>query len=280
MRKAAARTTIREHNPALRIITALVMITVTLCCMIPFLYIIAMSFSSSSAITNNRVFLWPVDFTLDAYRSVFNYPHFFRAYAYTLIYAFGGTFISLAVMSLFAYPLSKDWLKGRSFSMKLVVFSMFFTGGMIPNYLLVSSLHLTGSVWAMLIPFAINQFCLIILINFFKSIPAEVEEAAKIDGLSYFGILLRIVLPLSRQRQHHGSGRRRERRTIRAGNFSQGRRHPCILDSDHPSLSVPPEVFCQGHEYWSRKRLIPCSHFQALIIPAVSGIAWQETSAH
>lgn len=198
MRKAAARTTIREHNPALRIITALVMITVTLCCMIPFLYIIAMSFSSSSAITNNRVFLWPVDFTLDAYRSVFNYPHFFRAYAYTLIYAFGGTFISLAVMSLFAYPLSKDWLKGRSFIMKLVVFSMFFTGGMIPNYLLVSSLHLTGSVWAMLIPFAINQFCLIILINFFKSIPAEVEEAAKIDGLSYFGILLRIVLPLSR----------------------------------------------------------------------------------
>ncbi len=198
MRKYVSKNKIRERNPVLRLITVLVMILAVLCCLLPFLYIIAMSFSSASAITNNRVFLWPVGFNLDAYRSVFRYPHFFRAYGYTLLYTVGGTLISLVVMSLFAYPLSKDWLKGQKFIMKLVVFSMFFTGGMIPNYLLVSSLHLTGSVWAMLIPFAVNQFCLIILVNFFKSIPSEIEDAAMIDGLGYFGILFRIVLPLSR----------------------------------------------------------------------------------
>ena len=74
---------------------------------------------------------------------------------------------------------------------------MFFSGGMIPNYLLVSGLRLTGTVWAMLIPFAVNQFYLIILVNFFKALPTEIEEAVIIDGLGYFGILVRIVLPLS-----------------------------------------------------------------------------------
>lgn len=198
MGKSANKSVIRRRNSILEIVTAIVMITVSLCCIVPFLYIIAISLSSVSAITNNRVLLWPVGFNLDSYRSVLNYPHFFRAYGYTIIYTIGGTVISLALMSLFAYPLSKDWLKGQRFIIKLVVFSMFFTGGMIPNYLLVSSLHLTGTIGAMLIPFAINQFCLIILINFFRSIPTEIEEAAMIDGLGYFGILIRMILPLSR----------------------------------------------------------------------------------
>ena len=188
---------IHDHNPVLSFVTGLVMIIVVVACTIPFLYIIAMSFSSSVAITNNRVYLWPVDFNIEAYRSVFNYPNFFKAYAHTLLYTSGGTFLALIMMVLFAYPLSKDWLKGQKFVMRMVVFSMFFSGGMIPNYLLISNLHLTGSIWAMLIPFAINQFNLIILINFFKSLPTEIEEAAIIDGLGYFGILFRIVLPLS-----------------------------------------------------------------------------------
>ncbi len=188
---------IKEHNFALNFFTYLVMFIVVLACVIPFLYIIAMSFSSSSAITNNRVSLWPVDFNIEAYKTIYEYPNFFRAYGYTFLYTFSGTAIALFMMVLFAYPLSKDWLKGQKFAMKLVVFSMFFSGGLIPNYLLINSLHLVGTVWAMLIPYAINQFNLIILINFFKSLPNELEEAAIIDGLSYFGILLRIVLPLS-----------------------------------------------------------------------------------
>ena len=98
---------------------------------------------------------------------------------------------------MFAYPLSKDYLLGHKFFIKLVVISMFFAGGMIPNYLLVSSLHLTGTRWAMLLPFCISQFNLIIMVNAFKGLPHELEEAALIDGLGYWGILRRIVVPLS-----------------------------------------------------------------------------------
>ncbi len=188
---------IREHNPILNTVIFIVMAVVVIACTIPFLYIIAMSFSSPAAITNNRVSLWPVDFTLEAYKSIYEYPHFFRAYGYTFLFTFGGTAIALVMMILFAYPLSKDWLAGQSIVMKLVIFSMFFSGGLIPNYLLINSLHLVGTIWAILIPYAVNQFNLIILINFFKSLPNELEEAAIIDGLSYFGILVRIILPLS-----------------------------------------------------------------------------------
>ncbi len=166
-------------------------------CLIPFVYIIALSFSSPQAIVNNQVSLWPVGFNLKAYAQIFSYPNFFRAYGNTLIYTILGTIISLTMMVLFAYPLSKKQIRGHGFFMKLVVFFMFFSGGLIPNYLLVSSLHLTNTRWAMLIPFAINQFNLIILISFFRTIPVELEEAAIIDGLNYGGILLRVALPLS-----------------------------------------------------------------------------------
>ena len=187
---------IKDKSPALDALIWFVMIFVLLACVLPFLYIIAMSFSSSRAILNNRVSLWPVEFNVEAYRQVFAYPNFFKAYVNTLIYTFFGTLISLCMMVLFAYPLSKNRLKGQSLVMKLVVFSMFFGGGLVPNYLLISSLKLTGTVFAIILPFAINQFNLIILINFIRSLPEELEEAARIDGLNYFGILIRIILPL------------------------------------------------------------------------------------
>lgn len=164
---------------------------------VPFIYMIALSFSSPKAIINNQVTFWPVGFNLEAYSQIFSYPNFFRAYGNTFIYTVGGTLIALIMNILFAYPLSKNFLRGNSIFMRMVVFSMFFSGGLIPTYLLISSLGLTGSRWAMLIPFAINPFNLIILINFFKTIPHEIEEAALIDGLGYAGILRKIVLPLS-----------------------------------------------------------------------------------
>ncbi len=194
---SARKNRIKERSILLDIVIYFVMFLVIAVCLIPFLYIIAMSFSSSNAILANKVSLWPVEFNIEAYRQIFNYPNFFRAYGNTLLYTSCGTLITLSMTVLFAYPLSKSQLKGQKFAMKLVVFSMFFSGGLVPNFLLVSNLKLTGTVWAMLLPFAINQFNLIILINFFKSLPEEIEEAALIDGLGYFGILFRIVLPLS-----------------------------------------------------------------------------------
>lgn len=164
---------------------------------IPFVYMIALSFSSAKAIINNQVSFWPVDFTADAYRQVFAYPNFYQAYGNTFFYTSFGTMIALIMTILFAYPLSKTFLRGQKAAMKIVVFSMFFSGGLIPTYLLISSLSLVGTRWAMLLPFAINPFNLIILINFFRSLPGEIEEAALIDGLGYFGILRQIILPLS-----------------------------------------------------------------------------------
>ncbi|QUI22315.1 carbohydrate ABC transporter permease [Vallitalea pronyensis] len=175
-----------------------VMIFVLLICLVPFLYMLAVSLSDPKAIINNEVSFIPIGVNVEAYKQIFAYPNFFRAYGNTIFYTLGGTSISVMMTALFAYPLSKTFLKGQKFAMKMVVFSMFFSGGLIPNYLLISNLGLTGTRFAMLLPFAINQFNLIILINFFKSIPNEIEEAALIDGLGYFGILVRIIVPLSK----------------------------------------------------------------------------------
>ena len=182
---------------ALDIVIYTVMVLTLLVCLVPFLYMLALSLSDAKAIVNNQVSLWPVGFNLGSYEQIVTYPHFFRAYGNTFFYTAAGTAISLLMTMLFAYPLSKTFLRGQTIFMKMVIVSMFFSGGLIPNFLLISSLGLTGTVWAMLLPFAINQFNLIILVNFFKALPGEIEEAALIDGLNYFGILFRIVVPLS-----------------------------------------------------------------------------------
>ncbi len=178
-------------------IVYLVMFFVLVCCLVPFIYMFAVSLSDPKAIMSGKVFLWPVNVTFQSYEQIFNYPNFFRAYGNTFIYAIGGTFIALFMTCLMAYPLSKNFMIGNKFLTKMVVVTMFFSGGLIPRYLLITNLHLVGTRWAMLIPFCINSFNLIILINFFKSIPGEIEDAALIDGLGYFGILWRIVIPLS-----------------------------------------------------------------------------------
>jgi putative aldouronate transport system permease protein len=168
-----------------------------LVCIIPFLYMFALSLSEVRAILNNQVGLWPNGFNTAAYKTIFAYPNFFVAYKNTLFYTSCGTIIALTFTILFAYPLSKSFLRVNKVLLKLVVFSMFFSGGLIPTYLLIANLRLTNTPLAILIPFAISPFNLIILISFFRGVPHEIEEAALIDGLGYYGILFRIVLPLS-----------------------------------------------------------------------------------
>lgn len=184
-------------SKVLNVIIYAVMVFSLLICIIPFIYMVSLSLSSPKAIINNQVRLIPKGINFEAYKQIFTYPNFFRAYGNTIFYTIVGTFIALCMTILFAYPLSKTYLKGQKILMKMVIFSMYFAGGLIPNYLLISSLHLTGTRFAMLIPFAINQFNLIIMVNFFKALPQEIEEAALIDGIGYFSILPRIILPLS-----------------------------------------------------------------------------------
>jgi len=186
-----------KERSFLDIITVIIMLFVLIVCLGPFIYIISVSFSEPAAIINNEVTFYPVGFNIESYKQIFAYPNFFRAYGNTIFYTVTGTAISLCLTTLFAYPLSKSFLRGQKFVMQLVIISMYFVGGLIPNYLLISALHLTGTVFAMIIPFAINQFNLILLINFFRAFPKELEEAALIDGLGYFRILLIILIPLS-----------------------------------------------------------------------------------
>ena len=166
-------------------------------CLIPFIYILSASFSGSKPLTNGEVFLLPKEFNINAYIRIFQYPNFLRAYGNTFIYTIGGTMIAMVMTCLMAFPLAHSKLRGHSVFMKLVIITMFFSGGLIPKYLLMNTLKLVGTRWAILLPTAINTFNLIVLINFFRTIPVELEEAALIDGMGYFGILRNIFIPLS-----------------------------------------------------------------------------------
>ena len=180
-----------------KVFNAIILTLISVAMLYPFLYLVAQSFSSTQAIVAGQVGLIPKDFNISTYKYVITDGKFIPYYGNTIVYSIIGTVCALLFSALLAYPLSKAELYGGKAINKFIIFTMYFSGGMIPNYLLVSSLHLTGTRWAMLLPFCISQFNLIIMINSFKSLPHELEEAALIDGLGYWGILRRIIVPLS-----------------------------------------------------------------------------------
>lgn len=163
----------------------------------PFVHVLAQSFSSHLAITSGKVTFWPVDFSLEAYNKVLNEDAFWRAFRISVARTAAGTALSILLICLLAYPLSKTYIKGRSTIMFLLVFTLLFQGGMIPKYLIVKATGLLNTFWAYIIPNAIGAFSVIVLKNFFQSVPPELEESAKIDGASNLNILFRIMVPLS-----------------------------------------------------------------------------------
>jgi putative aldouronate transport system permease protein len=164
----------------------------------PFIYLIAQSFSSEAAVYSGKVTIFPIGFHTKTYEVVLKNKDFYNSYKNTIVYVVSGTFISLVMSSLLAYPLSKAKLRGHEILTKFVVFTMFFGGGLIPNYVLINTLGMRNSIWAIIIPGAINTYYVLIMRSFFLSIPAELEEAASIDGMNTYGIFLKIVLPLSK----------------------------------------------------------------------------------
>ena len=176
----------------------LFMIFVIVITLFPFIYMLAISFSGNSAVLRGVVLFYPIDFTVTAYRNIMNDAQFWVGYRNTLIYTVGGTLISMAMTVACAYPLSKKQLPGRGPLLMFMVFTMYFGGGLIPFYLLVRSLHLINTVWAILVPGAISVYNMIVMKTFFEGIPQDIEEAAQIDGLSYIATLFKIVLPLSK----------------------------------------------------------------------------------
>jgi putative aldouronate transport system permease protein len=163
----------------------------------PFVYILATSLAPLSQVLRGGLILWPENITWDAYKTILSNRHFVGSLWITVVITVLGTFVNLLFTSFFAYPLAKKRLKGRGVILFLVLFTMLFSGGIIPSYMIVKSLGLLNSVWALILPSAISAFNLIILKNFFQSIPEELEESARIDGCKNVGVFFRIVLPLS-----------------------------------------------------------------------------------
>ena len=163
----------------------------------PFWYLVVQSFSSQKYIYMGEVSILPKGFNVQTYKAVMSEPQFWIGYKNTLTYTILGTFINVAMTAMFAYPLSKKRLIGQKFWIKFAVFTMYFSGGLIPNYLLVNSLHMKNTIWAIVVPGAISTFNLMIMKNSFEAIPQELEEAASIDGMNTYGIFFKIILPLS-----------------------------------------------------------------------------------
>ncbi|SDX48790.1 carbohydrate ABC transporter permease [Paenibacillus sp. PDC88] len=170
---------------------------IALVTVLPFVHVVAGSFTTSAEMAAKKFVLIPTDWSLDAYKFIFSTNTIFRAMLVSMGVTVIGTLFSMLITSLMAYGLSRRDLDGRKVIMFMVVFTMLFSGGMIPTFLVVKELGLIDTYAALILPSAISAFNMIILKNFFQNIPEGLEESAKIDGSNDFGILFRIVLPLS-----------------------------------------------------------------------------------
>lgn len=176
------------------------LIVVSFLCLFPLIHILAVSLSGSAPATANLVGLWPIDFTFDAYERTLGNENFLRSLWISVYRVILGTIISMSLLLCAAYALSKNDkdFKGRKVYMWFFVFTMLFNGGLVPTYIVVTRLGLTDTIWALVLPTAINAFNMILLLNFFRtSVPRSLEESAFIDGAGHFKIFLKIYLPIS-----------------------------------------------------------------------------------
>ncbi|OON30290.1 sugar ABC transporter permease [Micromonospora sp. Rc5] len=179
-------------------VNAVILTGVVIVTLYPFVNIVARSLSDEAYIIAGRVNLVPRGFNLTTYKLVMSDALFWTNYRNTVVYTVVATVISIVLTTCYAYVLSKPRLKGRGALVGIAVFTMFFSGGLIPNYVLITSLGMKNTIWAVVVPNAINVFNLLVMKAFFESLPEELEEAAAVDGLNTYGTLLRIVLPLSK----------------------------------------------------------------------------------
>ena len=179
------------------IVICLMILFMCLITLYPFYYIIVVSLSSGSAVMNHRVSFWIVDFTLESYKTIFAEPYLTSSYGNTLLYTLVGTVINLIMTTLCAYPLAQPNLPFKKGFMRFVIVTMFFSGGMIPSYLVIRDLHLLNTIWAVVLPGAISTYNMIIMRTFFTGIPRELHEASYLDGAGELQTLIRVVLPLS-----------------------------------------------------------------------------------
>ncbi|MUT65783.1 carbohydrate ABC transporter permease [Paenibacillus sp. NEAU-GSW1] len=187
----------RNASRTFDVINTLAIVVFVMICLAPFIHIIAISLSSARAIMSGEVSILPVEINWGAYKQVFSDMAMIRSLGFTVMLTVLFTVFCMLMSIAAAYPLAKSKLKGRKIVMFIIVITMFFSGGIIPEYMLVRNLNLLDSIWALVLPGLVSPFYLIILITFFQNIPDSLEESAEIDGSSYFRTLLSIIVPLS-----------------------------------------------------------------------------------
>jgi len=176
-----------------------VMVILLVIVIYPLVYIVSSSFSSGSAVSAGKVLLWPVEFSTTGYEIIFSYKLVWSGYWNTIVITVVATAINLVLTIMAAYPLSRRDFYGRNFYMTLFMIIMFFSGGMIPNYILMTKLDLINTRWAIILSGAISVHNMIIMRTYFQnSIPYDLFEAARLDGITDWGYLFKIVLPLSK----------------------------------------------------------------------------------
>jgi putative aldouronate transport system permease protein len=183
-----------------RLETALIYLGLSLFALLavlPFLHTIARSFSHEPAILRGIVYIWPEGFSLEAYTRLMRGNQFWLAYRNSLIITVGATLTQMILSTMCAYPLSRPYLPGRNFFMALIIIQMIFPPSLIPFYLTVREFGLIDSWWALILPYGINTFNMIVIKTYFQSIPPELEESAVIDGANDFQVLIHIILPLA-----------------------------------------------------------------------------------
>ena len=194
-------TTVVKDTPGyrlFRVVNAVVLVLITFLTLYPFLNMVAKAFSSQAYIAAGQVNLWPRGFNLTTFASVMGDSIFWVNYQNTVVYTVVATAIAMALTTTFAYALSKPYLKGKGFLIGMALVTMLYSGGLIPNYLLIDAIGFKNTMWAIVVPGAINVFNLLVMKSFFDNFPKDLEEAAEIDGMTQYGVFFRIVLPLSK----------------------------------------------------------------------------------
>ncbi|SFD77306.1 putative aldouronate transport system permease protein [Paenibacillus catalpae] len=176
-----------------------ILILLAFLCLFPLINILAVSLSSSTAASAGEVSLWPVDFTWESYDFVIQKPEFLRSLGISVERVLLGTMLNMILTITLAYPLSKESasFSGRLFYVWFFVLTMLVSGGLIPWYIVIQKLHLLGTIWALILPGAVNVFNAVLLLNFYRGLPREIEEAAFVDGAGHWKILWSIYVPLS-----------------------------------------------------------------------------------
>ena len=192
----------------LDIIICVILVFYAILIVFPFWNAFVISVSSESAYLKNNLLLWPTELDLTSYQKVFANNELWNGFGITMILLIGGTLYQLFFTVITGYAMSRNKWTGKNFVMNMILVTMFFGGGMVPYYYLIKGLGMINTIWVMIIPGAIDTFNMLLMRNYFASLPAEMEESAKIDGANDVIIFVKIFLPTGFQNRNQGNARR------------------------------------------------------------------------